>query len=127
MAVSGPPVQGPYSQAVARGMALAALAVLGRAGDGNMDYVMPLLVNDNDGYCFNMAKLNLYQCLAVARPYYEDIFCLGLHVLSDTGQCVAASIGHPQPIAPAPVIAAVTAEAVPPGASATLASAPARR
>ena len=127
VAVAGPPVQGPYSQAVTRGMALAALAVLGRAGESNLNYVMPLLVNDNDGYCFNMAKLNLYQCLAVARPYYEDIFCLGLHVLSDTGQCVASSIGHPQPVAPAPVIAAVTAEASPEVVNATLATSPARR
>jgi len=114
VAISGPPVQPPYSQAVVRGMALAALAVLGRAGDANLDYVMPLLVNDNDGYCFNMAKLNLYQCLSVARPYYEDIFCLGLHVMSDTGQCVASSIGHPQPAAiTPPMIATVTAEASP--------------
>jgi len=22
-----------------------------------------------------MAKLNLYQCLAVAGPHYEDVFC----------------------------------------------------
>ena len=98
--VAGSPVVPPYSQAVTRGMALAALAILGRAGDGNMDYVMPLLVNDNDGYCFNMSKLNLYQCLSVARPYYEDIYCLGLHALDDTGQCVASEIGHPQQAPP---------------------------
>ena len=104
--VSGPPVNPPYSQAVIRGMALAALAVLGRAGDANMDYVMPLLVNDTDGYCFNMAKLNLYQCLSVARPYYEDMYCLGLHIMDDTGHCVAGQIGHPEPAAPAPLIAA---------------------
>ncbi len=121
VAISGPPVQPPYSQSVVRGMALAALAVLGRAGDANMDYVMPLLVNDNDGYCFNMAKLNLYQCLSVARPYYEDIFCLGLHVMSDTGQCVAGSIGHPQPADGAPVIAAVAVETAPsPGSDSPL-------
>jgi hypothetical protein len=108
VAVSGPPVQGPYNQAVVRGMALAALAVLGRAGDGNMDYVMPLLTNDNDGYCFNMAKLNLYQCLSVARPYYEDMYCLGLHVLDDTAKCVSTSIGHPQPAAITPEIAAAS-------------------
>ena len=33
-----------------------------------------------------MSKLNLYQCLAVAKPHYEDVFCLGQHVLIDTGQ-----------------------------------------
>lgn len=107
LAISGQPVAPPYSQAVVRGMALAALAILGRAGDSNMDYVMAMLVNDNDGYCFNMSKLNLYQCLSVARPYYEDIYCLGLHAMGDTGKCVASEIGHPQPESAAlPVIAA---------------------
>ncbi len=68
-----------------------------------------------------MAKLNLYQCLSVARPYYEDIFCLGLHVMSDTGQCVAGSIGHPQPADGAPVIAAVAVETAPsPGSDSPL-------
>ncbi|HEX4096591.1 MAG TPA: hypothetical protein VHX64_07675 [Caulobacteraceae bacterium] len=106
---AGPPVAPPYNQAVIRGMALAALAILGRAGDANMDYVMPLLVNDNDGYCFSMSKLNLYQCLAVARPYYEDMYCLGLHALDDTGGCVASEVGHPLPEAPtAPEVAIAT-------------------
>ena len=127
IAVAGPPVQPPYNTAVVRGMALAALAVLGRAGDNNMDYVMSMLVNDNDGYCFNMARLNLYQCLSVARPYYEDIYCLGLHVLSDNGQCVASSIGHPSPAAAlAPVIAAVTPVSQT-ASDGPLAAAPARR
>ncbi len=115
LTLSGPPVTPPYNQAVVRGMALAALAILGRASDANMDYVMPLLVNDGDGYCFSMSKLNLYQCLAVARPYYEDMYCLGLHALADTGQCVANSIGHPQPEAPAALPAAI-ADAAPTGA-----------
>jgi hypothetical protein len=108
--VSGNPVVPPYTQAVTRGMALAALAILGKAGDANLDYVMPLLVNDNDGYCFNMSKLNLYQCLSVARPYYEDMYCLGLHIMDDTGQCVASEIGHPQPAPPpaGPVVASAT-------------------
>ena len=89
----------PYSQAVARGMAIAALAILGQAGDDHLDYVRALLVNDGDGYCFNMSKLNLYQCLSVARPYYEDMYCLGLHAMGDTGRCVISSIGAPSPVA----------------------------
>ncbi len=122
MPVSGTPVAPPYSQAVTRGMALAALAILGKAGDGNMDYVMPLLVNDNDGYCFNMSKLNLYQCLSVARPYYEDIFCLGVHAMNDTSQCVAGEIGHPSPAATAaPVVAAAAPSG--PGTTTTVSSA----
>jgi hypothetical protein len=116
MALAGPPVAPPYNQAVVRGMALAALAILGKAGDANMDYVMPLLVNDGDGYCFNMSKLNLYQCLSVARPYYEDMYCLGLHALSDTANCVSTSVGHPAPAAPVPVVAAAAPEAPAPGA-----------
>jgi hypothetical protein len=35
--------------------------------------------------CLNMGKLNLYQCLAVAKPHYEDVFCLGQHIMIDTG------------------------------------------
>ena len=44
-----------------------------------------------------MSKLNLYQCLAVAKPHYEDVFCLGQHVLIDTGQCVMKAAGAPFP------------------------------
>jgi hypothetical protein len=117
MPLAGSPVAPPYNQAVVRGMALAALAILGKAGDGNMDYVMPLLVNDGDGYCFNMSKLNLYQCLSVARPYYEDIYCLGLHALDDTADCVSSEIGHPSPAAPTPIATDVTPTPDPPAAS----------
>jgi hypothetical protein len=45
-----------------------------------------------------MSKLNLYQCLAVAKPWYEDIFCLGQHVLIDTGQCITKAAGQSQPV-----------------------------
>ena len=40
-----------------------------------------------------MAKLNLFQCLSVAGPEYEDVFCLGQHAVLDTGQCVAGAAG----------------------------------
>ncbi len=51
-----------------------------------------------------MAKLNLYQCLAVAGPHYEDVFCLGQHALIDTAQCVnkAAGGGAAPTATPAP-------------------------
>jgi len=52
--------------------------------------------------CLSMAKLNLYQCLAVAKPHYEDVFCLGQHVLMDTGQCVIKAAGAPMPVEPPP-------------------------
>ena len=96
----GMAAQQPYSQTVARGMAIAALAILGKAGDQDMPYVMALLVNDGDGFCFNMSKLNLYQCLSVARPHYENMYCLGLHAMADTGRCVRAAVGESAPFTP---------------------------
>ena len=62
------------------------MALLGEAGEENETLVAPLLTDPTSANCLNMAKLNLYQCLAVAKPYYEDIFCLGEHVLADTGE-----------------------------------------
>jgi hypothetical protein len=40
-----------------------------------------------------MSKLNLYQCLAVAKPHYEDVFCLGQHIMIDTGACLMKGVG----------------------------------
>jgi len=76
---------------VVRGLAIAALAALGQAGDANVDQVMGLMSEPNTGMCMNMSKLNLYQCLAVARPHYEDVFCLGQHAMMDTGRCLIKS------------------------------------
>ena len=45
-----------------------------------------------------MARLNLFQCLAVAGPYYEDMFCLGQHVLMDTGSCLIRGSGAAMPL-----------------------------
>jgi hypothetical protein len=70
---------------VVRGLAIAALAALGEAGDANSNQIMGLMSEPNVGRCMNMSKLNLYQCLAVARPHYEDVFCLGQHAMMDTG------------------------------------------
>ncbi|MGZ8363657.1 MAG: hypothetical protein ACXW3D_07115 [Caulobacteraceae bacterium] len=88
-------VRGPYSPSVARGLALAGLAVLGKAGEENINQVSYLLVNNQDGFCLNMSKLNLYQCLSVAKPHYEDIFCLGKHVLLDAAECIDKAVGAP--------------------------------
>ncbi|HEV2365259.1 MAG TPA: hypothetical protein VGS12_13805 [Caulobacteraceae bacterium] len=43
--------------------------------------------------CLRLARLNLYQCLAVAGPQYEDVFCLGEHALGETGGCLAKAAG----------------------------------
>jgi len=83
---------GGVSPVVQRGLALAALAVLGRTADEPR--LTRLLSEGGEANCMRMAKLNLYQCLAVAGPHYEDIFCLGQHALMDTGQCVAAGGGQ---------------------------------
>ena len=97
LAVSAPPVAPPYSPTVARGLAIAALAVLGEAGDANINSVMGLMAEPNIGRCMASSKLNLYQCLAVARPHYEDVFCLGQHAMMDTGRCVIRAAGLSEP------------------------------
>jgi hypothetical protein len=104
LALNAPPATAPYPPVVVRGMAVAALALLGEAGEENETLVAPLLTDPTSANCLNMAKLNLYQCLAVAKPYYEDIFCLGEHVLSDTGQCVMIDAGAPVPPAPSTLL-----------------------
>ena len=99
--LTGAPTPPPYTPVVVRGMAVAALAILGRAGDENVQMMSPLFSEPSSAACLNMAKLNLYQCLAVSKPHYEDVFCLGQHVLMDTGQCVTLAAGAaPEVVAP---------------------------
>ena len=99
------------SPVVARSLALAAVAVLGEARSETLPQVQPLLSEYYSADCLHMAKLNLFQCMAVAEPHYENVFCLGQHALIDTGQCVAAAVtASPNRFAPAPrVILASTA------------------
>jgi hypothetical protein len=78
---------------VARGLALAALVILGVAGDDQEQQFAPLLSDETDAECIKMAELNAFQCLAVARPQYEDIFCLGNHAMMDSGRCIVAAAG----------------------------------
>jgi len=94
------PPSGQTSQIVARGVTLAALTLLGD------DAKARAMMSEPKGrFCLKMAKLNLYQCLASAGPYYEDVFCLGQHALVETSQCVAEAARPPQrtaSAAPAP-------------------------
>ena len=87
------------SPVVAHSLALAALAILdGTQGseEGRLDQV----VSEKDSAdCLKMAKLNLFQCLSVAGPEYEDVYCLGQHAVLDTGQCVAGGAGSSSPMA----------------------------
>lgn len=106
--VSGAALAPPYTPVVIRGMAIAALAALGEGGEANARYVEALTVDPNNAKCLDLSKLNLYQCLAVAKPWYEDVFCLGQHVLIDTGQCVVKASGD---LPPAPVVIPAAAPA----------------
>ncbi len=79
-----------------KGMALAAEAILGHAHGTDRARLSPLLTDTDSAQCLRMAKLNLYQCMAVAGPQYEDMFCLGQHAMMDTGTCVdKAAHGRP--------------------------------
>jgi hypothetical protein len=77
-----------YSALEARALALAAESVLGHAQGADRDRLSPLLTEADGAECLRMSKLNLYQCMAVAGPQYEDIYCLGQHAMLDTGACV---------------------------------------
>ncbi len=110
--IVGQAAAAPYSPVVVRGLALAALAALGAAGDDQLIALTPLFTDEPSMFCLNMSKLMLYQCLAAAKPHYEDVFCLGQHVLIDTGQCTLKSTGAPMPIEPPrPVVVATKAPA----------------
>lgn len=98
---SGP----PYTPAVARALALAALAALGAGGEDARANTEALTVEQNSEFCLNMSKLMLFQCLAASRPSYEDIFCVGRHVARDLATCTA------QNITPVPVEVPATAVA----------------
>jgi hypothetical protein len=93
-----PPTKPPYTPLIAHSIALAALAALGEADDANYTRVTYLLNEVNTDFCIGMAKLNLYQCLAVAKPHYEDVFCLGQHAMIDTGVCLARYTGATLPL-----------------------------
>jgi hypothetical protein len=91
----------PYTPMVVRSMAVAALAALGYADDASLAQVTPLITEPSSAECLRLSKLNLYQCLAVAKPHYEDVFCLGQHALKDTGACLMKGVGVAEPPAPA--------------------------
>ena len=78
--------RGGSSPVVSRGVALAALTVLGQDGPARS-----LMTEPRSGMCLRLAKLNFHQCLASAGTHYEDIYCLGVHALAETGQCVVAA------------------------------------
>jgi hypothetical protein len=98
---------------VIKAVALAALAVLEQAGDSNQVDLTDFTADPFADSCLKMAKLNLYQCLAVAGPHYEDVFCLGQHALIDTGHCVMKASGLSESPMPPPALTTTTAAASP--------------
>ena len=79
------------SRADVQGLALAALAILGRAGDAHESYVEALLYESAAADCLRDARLQLDGCLAAAGPHYEDAFCAGRHAVGETAKCISAA------------------------------------
>jgi hypothetical protein len=100
--IIAPPLAPPYTPLVDRALQLAAIAALGEAGDDAYDRLATLTQDDDAAACLGEAKLNFHQCLAVARPNYEDVFCLGQHAMMDTGACMARAAGYEPPPEPSP-------------------------
>jgi hypothetical protein len=69
--------------------AVAALQALD-AVDANQSAVSRLVADPRSRDCFEMAQLQLYQCMSAARFRYENAFCLGQHGLRDIGTCIGA-------------------------------------
>jgi hypothetical protein len=95
-----------------RGMALdrmAAVAALQAldATSANESAVSQLLNDPRSRDCFEMAQLQLYQCMSAAHFRYENAFCLGQHGLRDVGICISA-VGQPDTSAMTPIPAAAT-------------------
>ena len=88
----------PYTPVVARALTIAVLAVLGAAGDDAKETTDALLTDSNNEFCFSMSKLDLFQCLAASRPSYEDMFCIGRHIVRDLATCAAAAATPPPPL-----------------------------
>jgi hypothetical protein len=126
--LTGSALQPPYTPVVVRGMAIAALSALGYGNNETWAPAFTALLNETTTYtgaahCLSMSKLNLNQCLAVSKPFYEDVFCLGQHVMIDTGQCVVEAAGAaPKAVAPVMPASAASSAATAAAGVATVAS-----
>lgn len=83
--------QAPYPPVVSNALALAALAALGAGGEDARANTVALQAEPTSRNCLNESKLNLYQCLAASRPSYEDMFCVGRHIVRDLATCTRAA------------------------------------
>ncbi|MFN4289087.1 MAG: hypothetical protein ACK4E3_11390 [Brevundimonas sp.] len=102
----------PYTPAVIRSLSIAALAVLGAAGDESIETTNILSDESTHQFCLRMSKLNLFQCLTASRPHYEDMFCVGRHIMSDLAQCTVQSAGAVTMSLPTPVTLIASAPSV---------------
>ncbi len=113
LGVSGGRASPPYTPVVARALSIAALAALGAAGEDQRANTDILISDPGNQFCFDLSKLNLFQCLAASRPSYEDMFCIGRHIVRDLATCAGGAVGP----APAQSLAAVLPPGVTPGAA----------
>lgn len=93
-------VNNTRGEALDRMAAVAALQALD-AADSNQSAVSRLIADPRSRDCFEMAQLQLYQCMSAARFRYENAFCLGQHGLRDIGTCIGA-VAQPDTAATAP-------------------------
>ena len=103
----------PYTPAIVNALAIAALAALGAAGEDARANTEALAIESNSEFCLNMSKLNLFQCLAASRPSYEDMFCVGRHIVRDLATCAAASTTPAPILIPETTVAETTPVATP--------------
>ena len=89
-------------------LAIAALAALGAAGDEARANTEALSIETNAQFCLDMSKLNLFQCLAASRPSYEDMFCVGRHIVRDLATCTAQATVPVMTLAPETTTASLT-------------------
>lgn len=94
-------VNATRGEALDRMSAVAALQALD-AVPANQSAVSRLIADPRSRDCFEMAQLQLYQCMSAARYRYENAFCLGQHGLRDIGTCIGA-VGTPDTTAMTPV------------------------
>ncbi len=98
MVITADHAEPPYATLLDRALQLAAIAALGEATEDAYDRLTYLTYEGATAECLDRAKRNLFQCLAVAKPNYEDVFCTGQHEMQDTGECLARSVGIPVPL-----------------------------
>ena len=98
LGLTADPAHLPYSPLLVRAVALAALAAIGQAGDDQVVNLSWLTDDYFTDHCLAHAKNELNVCLSVAKPNYEDIFCLGQHAMNTTGACVVQGAGGAVPL-----------------------------